>query len=531
MLRTTALPIRLNKTLLLILLCALITLLLTLASIYRSFPQRDSGVFLYIARAVLNGQIPYRDVWDHKGPLIYYIDSVGLILGNGTIYGVWALEIAAMWAVLYMGFALLRQAFGSLSAIFASVIFFASFLLAIDGGNLIEEFALPFQFAALYLFVHTMPNGLSLKISLLLGILLCGCFLLRVNVIGVFAALVVVWLVQRPRLSTVFRLLLAGGVAAVLLLLVLVYFASQNALNDFVEAYFRFNFAYSSVSWAQRLGSLQAGIALLAQSGISIIALTGWVIAATRVWKNRQQLSQVDWLLLTAIIDLPIELILVTLSGNQYHHYYLTWLPCFTILTAVAVDFIHKRLRRPGRVSKTPVLSNRWLRENLVLVLVITVIGLQAIRSAVLNLYLSPNPAFSSETLAARYIVESTQPEQSVLVWGSQAVVNYIAERRAPTRFVYQLPLYWVGYNADAWLNEMVHDLDTRQPAIIIDASIPDIDYIPPLNPALRQVLIEKGALRKLSGAWDSLFNYVQTHYEATGPIEGTDWIVWRLRR
>ena len=34
------------------------------------FIGRDSSLFLYVARRVQEGGDPYRDVWDHKPPLI-----------------------------------------------------------------------------------------------------------------------------------------------------------------------------------------------------------------------------------------------------------------------------------------------------------------------------------------------------------------------------------------------------------------------------------------------------------------------------
>lgn len=40
------------------------------------FPGWDSGVFLYFGNGILKGLIPYRDMIDHKGPLIYYTSDV-----------------------------------------------------------------------------------------------------------------------------------------------------------------------------------------------------------------------------------------------------------------------------------------------------------------------------------------------------------------------------------------------------------------------------------------------------------------------
>src|SRR5215212_5827918 len=53
-----------------------------------TLPSRDSGVFLYLGLRFLNGDIPYRDVWDHKPPLIYFVDALGLIITPHALWGV-----------------------------------------------------------------------------------------------------------------------------------------------------------------------------------------------------------------------------------------------------------------------------------------------------------------------------------------------------------------------------------------------------------------------------------------------------------
>src|SRR5580765_7577165 len=57
-----------------------------------TLPSRDSGVFLYVGWRFLNGDIPYRDVWDHKPPLIYFVDALGLTLTPHSLWGVWFLQ-------------------------------------------------------------------------------------------------------------------------------------------------------------------------------------------------------------------------------------------------------------------------------------------------------------------------------------------------------------------------------------------------------------------------------------------------------
>ena len=51
----------------------------------------DSAVFQYIARMILDGKMPYRDVFDHKGPLIYLFNTAGLFISKQI--GLWIVEL------------------------------------------------------------------------------------------------------------------------------------------------------------------------------------------------------------------------------------------------------------------------------------------------------------------------------------------------------------------------------------------------------------------------------------------------------
>jgi hypothetical protein len=109
-----------------------------------AFPDRDSGVFLYTGRQVLDGKIPYRDVWDHKGPFIFYLNALGLMLTNGSAWGVWTLELVWVLVSVLSLFLLLREATADIPAVIGSLIFLLGLLQALDGGNFTEEYGLLF---------------------------------------------------------------------------------------------------------------------------------------------------------------------------------------------------------------------------------------------------------------------------------------------------------------------------------------------------------------------------------------------------
>src|SRR3989304_9694630 len=77
-----------------------------------AMPDRDSGVFLYTGSRLLQGETPYLDVWDHKGPLIYFVNAVGVLLDPGGERGIWLLEGAALLVSGWLCYRALRRTLG-----------------------------------------------------------------------------------------------------------------------------------------------------------------------------------------------------------------------------------------------------------------------------------------------------------------------------------------------------------------------------------------------------------------------------------
>jgi hypothetical protein len=52
----------------------------------------DKEIYRYIARVMLKGGVPYRDVFDHKPPLIYFLNCAAILLGGD--WGQWMIDTA-----------------------------------------------------------------------------------------------------------------------------------------------------------------------------------------------------------------------------------------------------------------------------------------------------------------------------------------------------------------------------------------------------------------------------------------------------
>ena len=130
-----------------------------------TLPSRDSGVFLYMAWRLLSGDIPYRDVWDHKPPLIYFVDALGLALAPDSLWGIWGIRFLFIFFTFFFVYKLLDQEFGLFAALAGSLTLTSGLLTILEKGNVTEEYALVFQAVSFWLFVHAWRRDFPLRSS------------------------------------------------------------------------------------------------------------------------------------------------------------------------------------------------------------------------------------------------------------------------------------------------------------------------------------------------------------------------------
>ena len=230
------------------------------AAPYAQIPSTDSAIFLYFGRGILNGQLPYRDLFDHKPPLVFFLDALGLAFDGGSRWGNWALQIvfvlaAAVWAFFY-----LRKHFKEWVAACATLAFLVNLALVLERGNLSEEYSLAFVFGGLLLYSGLEDQKGFHWRSYLFGASFGLAFMTKQTMIGLWLALGLIYLAQVISSREWRRLWEIGrwAVGAVLAILPwIIYFAAHGILGDFWDVAFYFNFVYSGASGnGDRLESL-----------------------------------------------------------------------------------------------------------------------------------------------------------------------------------------------------------------------------------------------------------------------------------
>lgn len=487
-------------------------------------PYRDSGVFLYVGERMLHGDVPYRDVWDHKTPLIYFLDAFGLWLGGGSLWGVWGVQFVSLLAALLLGFYGFRSVFGPVGAWVGSLSWAGGVFVALEHGNLTEEYALPLKFAALWALLRLQRSPSRVGPLLVLGLTATLAALLKPNLIGLHVAVVLVlvgqslWHRNWQRLWTDLAWLGAGTLS--LLLPVVLYLGANGALAGFWDQSFVYNSVYGKLPLAAKIAAAQFGFKLFGTP--AFMALAAILLAMIAGWRQRRAPSGMLALLAVAVVGLPLEVLLSSLPGRQFAHYYLAWLPVLGLLNAyLAYALWQGRERLGGMLRCAPV------------GLVIVLVGLnvvpqaRAIASGLAERLAHPEPPTDVYRETAAYLQQRTTAQDHVLVWGAEVVVNFLARRPSPTRYVYQFPLYTEGYSQLDCIRELQSDLERRRPPFIVDTSATD-GAIAPLERSLRLTWQASRERSAVTAEIEKICALIDRHYVRIHQIGS--WVIYAER-
>ena len=216
-----------------------------------SRPLTDSSVFRYVAFEMTQGRMPYLDTFDHKGPLLYIINYAGMKLSFWR--GLWPIEFLVLLLAVVFFFKTARLLTNRVLAHLVTLIAVVSVFMHLEGGNLTEEYALPFISYSMYALLDYYLN----KKTTWLRVLLCGsCFgavlLLRPNMIAVWAVFclaICFRCIADREFNDLLSFFIYFALGCILLMApIMIWIKSKGAMSAFLDTYIGFNSRYSQGS-------------------------------------------------------------------------------------------------------------------------------------------------------------------------------------------------------------------------------------------------------------------------------------------
>ena len=488
-------------------------------------PGRDGGFFLYAGKAIKSGATLYSDIWDSKGPLIFWINALG-VGSNYSRFGVFLIELIFSTASFFIVYWIIKKEYGFIPAVCAILFGSGLFKLVIGQGNFTEEYSILFTWisiAALWL-LKNRPTKTFL-VFFMMGFAVFMNFLLRVNNIGTQIAVIAVAFASC--LHSKSRATFQKGVLGLLVGLLSVaiptslYFIYHGTFKAMIEASIIYNFAYSTVNGSAFSNSIQPAISLFGD-WIYVLAVA-WVIALIRSIRSLKGKKFETFLWLT-VLAFPIEVVMSSISGRGYGHYFICWIPiCMLLISQLVMSVDSIAIEATFRRK----VGTEFVHLSLLFVLLLTGASISSNIKTVRFLAASmfrPNINREYQEPSSRVFSELTEDTDKILVFGGQAGVNMMAHRDSINAALF----YPLINNSKLGLDvqeRYFERLQEESPTIILDGYAFDSKKLPAIDPKIRQ---SQTLLDTYSANLDLVLNWINENYERFDEANG--FVIYRLK-
>ena len=452
-------------------------LALRAVSLFRPCLSDDEATYCVVGREMLTGHALYRDVVDHKPPLIYVVNEAtqaiaGPVGGQVLLH---VLLILVVWATALI--------LGRIAACFETEPWPAALLYIVFTTTLVDTDSIAAN-CELFMMLPLCGSVLAFLrrewwAALVAGVLV-GCAMMFKYQAGIQLPLYGVALIVRYRRDVAAialrAVLLAVGTAVPIA--IAVGWLHHAGAWPWAWFWFRFNFSYIDAG-----GKLAMAKQMILRVGLVAIAALPLYACAVLAIRDRRRWFLLGWL--------AVSVLAVMVGGRFFGHYF-------------------HQITAPLAVIAAPVAA-RWFsrsRPTFIAALAVPALiffGLAVAHDAVMRAAGEPDPDYGR---VVSWLDAHAPRSESLCIWGNSPVLYFEADRPLGCRFVFAN--YLTGLSpatptqtdpgADSARNvvpqawDMLEaDLAARQPMFIVDGSPGNVGfyakYPPEKFPALARVL------------------------------------------
>ena len=205
----------------------------------------DVDCIFTVGKSLNHGAVLYKDIFDHKGPVLYFLYAIAALISETSYIGLWLLEILCVTGFLYFSVKCVRLFTEKDTYLYTLLPFFALLVLTTNafahGGSTEELTLLPLTYS-LYYFLR-MINKQEVKPieHFLVGACVGVVFWMKYTIVGFYLGAYVyllVYVILKKDLQTFLCMLKNFAGFLIVTAGVLAYFAYHSALIDLWEVYF-----------------------------------------------------------------------------------------------------------------------------------------------------------------------------------------------------------------------------------------------------------------------------------------------------
>lgn len=205
----------------------------------------DAQSFFTVGKSMMRGKVPYRDLFEHKGPYLYFIYGLASLLFETSFYGVYIMECISLTVFLYFSMRTMMLFCKEKSAmLMIPLLAYATCSVnSFYWGGAAEEFCLPFLAISLYDALRYMKDRElpSARILIVNGVCAGIIGLIKYTMLGFHFAWMLMFIIlliykkEWKKIFTSSMLFLTGMITAMIPWFI--YFGLQGALDEWFYCY------------------------------------------------------------------------------------------------------------------------------------------------------------------------------------------------------------------------------------------------------------------------------------------------------
>lgn len=454
---------------------------------------RDQGIYAVVSEAILQGGAPYRDAWDFKPPLVYFIYASARALLGTDMHSIRLVEAGALASLLIAFAVLSRRALGDWRAGALSGALAIILHVRLEFWHTAQPESFGGVATAWALVCATFPrsksggrDGRAVLAWVASGALYTVAAFLKPPLGGGFVVSLVFVLFQQlrgvapgDRFRVAARVALAFGLGATLVIAsVLSFFLAKGALGDLYQTFFVLVPRYTALGfepvWLPLFVWRAAAHALTA---FSLAIPIGLLLLAGLGARRKGEVA----LAMHALGIVFFQILGIALQAKFFDYHYGATLPLLALLAGWGFWKLWSRLKTaPRRTSAALVLIASGLlivparppetglsRAETLRIRSRMLVG-EAAQADVDRVHTMGDVSFGANRLVARWLAKRASPDDHVFIWGFEPMVYDMAARRPASRYIYNVPqrLDWPGRGAARGL--LLRDLAETRPEVIV---------------------------------------------------------------
>lgn len=301
----------------------------------------DVNCFFTMGRGILDGMVPYRDLYEQKGPILYFVYAIIALFSENSYFGVYLVEVFTFGLFLYFSGKLAQLYLGNSRIVYFLIAVLAAAVVtswSFTHGGSVEQLSLFIFVYSMYSVLGALKENrpLSFTEAFLNGIFASILLWAKYTMLGFYLGLalfILIWYLSdvtlRKKLFLTIGQFLLG--VAVVSGVVMIYFALNGAVGDLFTVYFYNNiFLYVEVIEGSRLELIWDCLKMAVKYNTNY----GWLIWSGFFWLFLKQDGHWKAGLMTVLCFLGLTL--GTYWGGKPYDYYGLVFAAFCIFGLIA---------------------------------------------------------------------------------------------------------------------------------------------------------------------------------------------------